>query len=280
MLVRTIHSGDPDLHSSSILTGELIRQFERIRMVAAKTEPARRRTRASIRSYVVQARSLVAPRKMWFYENINLPDLTSFRNEKVEMPKRSKPRALDTGVIAAINAAAPKLASTDPAVYVAFLMFSRLGLRNVEIRNARWSWIENGRIGIIERPEENFYPKGSEGWVPIAPDVLKELMRFRNLSTSDYIVPGVTATDRKEAVDRRHSAWVGQWIKDRSKTSYELRRYAGSLVYNATRDILKVRDFLRHASVETTQQWYAYLLEDVPSIGMNDFVPQLHAINA
>ena len=43
------------------------------------------------------------------------------------MPKRSKPRALDTGVIAAINAAAPKLASTDPAVYVAFLMFSRLG---------------------------------------------------------------------------------------------------------------------------------------------------------
>jgi len=184
MLVRTVHGGDPDLHSSSILTGELIQQFERIRMVDAKTEPGRRRARASIRSYVVQARSLVAPRKMRFYENINLPDLTSFRNEKVEMPKRSKQRVLDTGVIAAINAAAPKLASTDPAVYVAFLMFSRLGLRNVEIRNARWSWIQNGRIGIIERPEENFYPKGSEGWVPIAPDVLKELMRFRNLSTT------------------------------------------------------------------------------------------------
>ncbi len=275
LLVRTVHGCDPDLQSSSILTGELIRQFERIRIIEAKTEPARRRARASIRSYVVQARSLVAQRKMRFYEDINLPNLDAFRNERVEMPKRSKPRALDTGVIAAINAAAPKLASTDPAVYVAFLMFSRLGLRNVEIRNARWSWIENGRIGIIERPEENFYPKGSEGWVPIAPDVLKELMRFRNLSTNDYIVPGVTATDRKEAVDRRHSAWVGQWIKDRSKTSYELRRYAGSLVYNATRDILKVRDFLRHASVETTQQWYAYLLDDVPSIGMNDFVPAL-----
>jgi integrase len=111
--------------------------------------------------------------------------------------------------------------------------------------------------------------------VPIAPDVLRELMRFRHLSTDDYIVPGRTATERKDAVDRRHSAWVGQWIKDRSKTSYELRRYAGSLVYNATRDILKVRDFLRHASVETTQQWYAYLLDDIPSIGMNDFVPAL-----
>jgi integrase len=280
MLVRTVHCGDADSKSSAVLTGELIRQFEHIRMDDAKTEPARRRTRASIRSYVIQGRSLVAPRKMRFYENINIPDLTSFRNEKVQMPKRSKPRALDLNVIAAINAAAPKLASTDPAVYVAFLMFSRLGLRNVEIRNARWSWIENGRIGIVERPEENFYPKGSEGWVPIAPDVLKELMKFRYLSTNDYVVPGVTATDRKDAVDRRHSAWVGQWIKDRSKTSYELRRYAGSLIYNATRDILKVRDFLRHASVETTQQRYAYLLEDVPSIGMNDFVPSLRTLSA
>jgi hypothetical protein len=41
-----------------------------------------------------------------------------------------------------------------------------------------------------------------------------------------------------------------------------------------------VRDFLRHASVETTQQRYAYLLEDVPSIGMNDFVPSLRTLSA
>ena len=276
LIVRTVHACDPDKLSSSVLTAELIRQFERIRMATATTEPDRRRSRASIRSYVVQARSVVAPRKMRFYEELNLPELNGFRNERVEMPKRTKPRALNTGVIAAINAAAPKLAVSDPAVYVAFLLFSRLGLRNVEIRNARWDWIENGRIGIIERPEENFYLKGSEGWVPIAPDVLKELMRFRHLSTDGFIVPGRTATERKDAVDRRHSIWVGRWITDRSKTSYELRRYAGSLVYNATRDILKVRDFLRHASVETTQRWYAYLLDDVPSIGMNDFVPALH----
>jgi integrase len=211
LIVRTVHAGNPDNQSSSVLTAELIRQFDRIRIATAKAEPERRRTRVSIRSYVVQAKSVVAPRKMRFYEDLNLPDLNSFRNEKVEMPKRTKPRALDVVVIAAINAAAPKLAVSDPAVYVAFLLFSRLGLRNAEIRNARWHWIQNGRIGIIERPEENFYPKGSEGWVPIAPDVLKELMRFRHLSTDDYVVPGKTATERKDAVDRRHSTWVGQW---------------------------------------------------------------------
>ena len=281
LIVRTVHPGDPDKQSTAILTGELIRRFERARMSAAgKIEADRRSARASIRSYVGQARSLVAPRKMRFYEELNLPNLDSFRKERVEMPKRTKPKALDMNVIREINKAAPALAQSDPAVYVAFLMFSRLGMRNVEIRNARWSWIENGKIGIIERPEENFYPKGSEGWVPIAPDVLQELERFRHLSTNGYIVPGLTATDRKDIVDRKHSAWVGQWIKDRTKTSYELRRYAGSLVYNATRDILKVRDFLRHASVETTQQWYAYLLDDVPSIGMNDFVPQLRVVGA
>jgi integrase len=278
LIIRTVHPGAPDTQNSSVLIGDLIRQFERIRLRAVRSEPERRRARASIRSYVVQARSIVAPRKMRFYDDLTLPDLSSFRNEKVEMPKRTKPRALDMGVIASINNAAPKLAEADPAVYVAFLMFSRLGLRNVEIRNARWSWIENGRIAIIDRPAENFYPKGTQGSVPIAPDVLKQLMRFRHLSVDDYIVPGETATERRDAVDRRHSAWVGQWIRGRCKTSYELRRYAGSLVYNATRDILKVRDFLRHANVATTEQWYAYLLEDVPAIGMNDFVPALRAV--
>jgi len=58
---------DPDSRSSAVLSGELIRQFEHTRMADAKTEPARRRTRASVRSYVVQARSLVAPQKMRFY---------------------------------------------------------------------------------------------------------------------------------------------------------------------------------------------------------------------
>ncbi len=137
LIVRTVHGVDPDRQTSSVLTAELIRQFERIKMAAAKTEPERRRARASIRSYVVQGRSVVASRKMRFYEELNLPDLNGFRNERVQMPKRTKPRALNTGVIAAINAAAPKLAASDPAVYVAFLLFSRLGLCNVEIKNAR-----------------------------------------------------------------------------------------------------------------------------------------------
>src|SRR5215470_11807244 len=104
LIVRTVNGGDPDSQSSSVLTVDLIRRFEGLRIAAVKTELERHRARASIRSYVVQARSVVAPRKMRFYEGLNLPELNDFRNERVEMPKRRKPRALNTGVMAAIDA--------------------------------------------------------------------------------------------------------------------------------------------------------------------------------
>ena len=65
---------------------------------------------------------------------------------------------------------------------------------------------------------------------------------------------------------------MGRWIKDRTKTSYELRRYAGSLILKLTNgDMMAVRDFLRHADVQTTQKWYAYRLRELPAISMSDF---------
>jgi hypothetical protein len=76
LLLRTVYETAPEGQSSSVLTADLIRLFERARLSSAKTETARRRVRSSIRSYIVQARSLVAPRKMHFYNGLNLPDLS------------------------------------------------------------------------------------------------------------------------------------------------------------------------------------------------------------
>ena len=275
LIVRAVHGGDPDEARASVLTGDLISKFEELRCRGIKDRQKLQTTRNSIRSFVVQARAVVSPKKMKFYGDLNLPDLTSFRAESIESPKRSNPTPLNAAAIAAVNAAAPALAKKDPAVYVSHLLFSRLALRNIEQLHARWTWIVDGSIGIIERPEENFYPKGNEGWVPIAPDVLAELKRFRDLSTNGYIVPGVTFTDRHEAIYRRHSAWAGQWIKGRSKTSYELRRYAGSRIFDLGGTIIDVRDFLRHRDVQTTQRWYFYRLDGrrLPTIGLHNLVP-------
>jgi integrase len=212
---------------------------------------------------------------MKFYDGLKLPDLSGFRGEAVESPRRSLPRPIDMQALAAMEAAAPTLAETDPAVYVAHLLFSRLGLRNIEIVNARTKWISDGSIGIVDRPEEDFFPKGSEGWVPIAPDVLAEILRFERLCTDGYLVPGRTATERHDAVYRRHSQWVSTWVKDRTKTSYELRRYAGSRLLDMGATIFEVRDFLRHRDVQTTQTWYAYRLQNrqLRTIGMSDLLP-------
>ena len=160
---------------------------------------------------------------MKFYEGLKLPDLAPFRAESVSGPTRSMPRPLDMKLLAAMEAATPKLANEDPGVYVAHLLFSRLGLRNIEIINAaRIRILYSGRIGIIDRPEKDFFPKGSEGWVPIASDVLAEILRFQPLCFNGYLIPGQTRTERHDSVYRRHSKWVSQWIKDKAKTSYEL----------------------------------------------------------
>jgi integrase len=282
MLVKTVHASDPDSKSSSVLTSHLIREFERRQLERAekRATPATRasviqKVRISTASYVRQARAIVALRKMKFYEGLKLPDLTGFRGENVEAPKRSLPRPLDMRGLAAMEAAASDLARNDPGAYVAHLLFSRLGLRNIEIVNSRTHWISEGRIGIINRPEEDFFPKGCEGWVPIAPDVLNELLRFQPLCVHGYLVPGANLTERHHAVYRRHSKWVSQWIKDQTKTSYELRRYAGSRLLDMGATIFEVRDFLRHRDVQTTQQWYAYRLQNrgLRTIGMNDLIP-------
>ena len=282
MIVKTVHSGDPDTKPTSILTANLIREFEKRQLQRVEkgvSEVSRltaiQRVRASTASYVRQTRSIVALRKMKFYDGLKLPDLAGFRGESVEGPKRSLPRPLDMKGLAAMEAATAKFSETDPGAYVAHLFFSRLGLRNIEIVNARVHWINDGSIGIINRPEEDFFPKGCEGWVPVAPDVLKEILRFQPLCVEGYLVPGANRTERHHAVYRRHSKWVSQWIKDRTKTSYELRRYAGSRLLDMGATIFEIRDFLRHRDVQTTQQWYAYRLQNrqLRTIGMRDLLP-------
>jgi integrase len=282
MIVKTVHGGDPDSKPASLLTANLIREFEKRqldraqkRSTAATRSTAIQRVRISTASYVRQARSIVALRKMKFYEGMKLPDLTGLRGETVETPHRSLPRPLDMKALTAMNAAAPALAKSDPGAYVAQLLFSRVGLRNIEIVNARVHWISDGSIGIVNRPEEDFFPKGCEGWVPLAPDVLKEILRFQPLCTEGYLVPGANRTERHDAVYRRHSKWVARWIKDRTKTSYELRRYAGSRLLDIGATIFEVRDFLRHRDVQTTQMWYAYRLQNrqLRTIGMKDLIP-------
>lgn len=270
---------------TNALDGALVRRYEeaaagRIERDGAKNmiQGSELRVRTTIESRLKQARSIFKRSHMNWFEDLSLPDLTKFREQGVKHPERPAPRPLDEGVIAQLNAAAPALAIADPPVYVAFLLFSRCGMRNGEIKVSRWSWIVSaigggGKLGVIYRPEENFKPKKkTERWIPLSASVLAELEKYRTAG-SDFIVPALNKTERAKVVDRRHSQWAGQWIKDRAKVSYELRRYAGSLIYKKTGKIEHVQKFLGHADLKTTTDWYWYLLEETPAIEMDDFAP-------
>jgi hypothetical protein len=275
LVIRTVHGGNPDDRLTNALSPSLIQTFEKKRMEGAAAIDFQS-IRTSTASYVRQARSLVAPKKMKFYEGMKLPPLEQFRIESVEAPSRPMPRPPDMNALAAMEAAVPQLAREDPAAYLAHLMFAHWGLRNIEIVNARAHWIVAGRLGIIERPEENFYPKGCEGWIEVAADVVTEILRYQHLCADGFLIPGRTMTERRDAVYRRHSKWVSTWLRGRSKTSYELRRYAGSRLLDKGASMLEVRDFFRHRDITTTQQWYAYRLSNrsLPTIGLSELVPR------
>src|SRR5262249_11359051 len=75
MIIKTVLRGDPDSKSTSVLTANLIREFEKRQIECAekRATPANRstiiqRVRISTASYVRQARAIVAMRKMKFYD--------------------------------------------------------------------------------------------------------------------------------------------------------------------------------------------------------------------
>ena len=71
MIVKTVHSDDPDTKPTTVLTANLIREFEKRQLERVEKRAAGltrlaaiQRIRAATASYVRQARSIVALRKM------------------------------------------------------------------------------------------------------------------------------------------------------------------------------------------------------------------------
>jgi integrase len=288
-LAKMLRLGSPgctlDNSTASALTAKLVRDYEAAeekRILrdrnGAMDRASELHVRNSVWSLVRQARSIFSPKFMHWYEDFSLPNLDQFRKQGVLAPKRrGDPRALDEGAIAAMFAASKQLAIEDPSCYVAFILFSLLGMRNSEIRHARKCWLRRNGAGwmldIIDRPEEDFFCKGNPRQLPVGQEIVDLLDQYYKASPDgDFLVPAAHKTDRERIVDRRHAAWSGNWIKDYTKVSYELRRYAGSLVLKKTGSYAATKKFLGHANVATTERWYAYMLGDLPTLSFSDFV--------
>jgi integrase len=106
----------------------------------------------------------------------------------------------------------------------------------------------------------------------VSPDIVDLLDQYYKQSPDgDFLVPAGTKTEREKIVMDRHRIWAGQFIKGYTKVSYELRRYAGSLVLKKTGSLFLTAKFLGHANVSTTERWYAYMLGELPTLSFSDF---------
>jgi integrase len=230
---------------------------------------------ASIASTVTQFRSLFSSKALTYYaeRGLRLPDLAPFLAYHVERPARPLPEAPDLKAVRALLASGPALKKEKPAAYVGFLLIAELGMRPIEILAAREWWIYQDGPGygmaIIKRPDEKFDPKGNQGHMSVSKKLVQELKQFKEQRTDGYLVPGKTKTEREDAIRRDLSEWCGRYITDREKATYELRRYAGSRMLDATGNIIDAQRFLRHRDSKTTLEWYAYRMQRAAALPMS-----------
>lgn len=264
-----VSQADPRSQRLTVLTKELARKFQTKRQLAAGADfTAKERANGTINSMLRQAKSVFSKRSLEFYQGLKLPDLTGFMGITRLAEADHSYQPLNEFTVARMQAAAQKLKNENPPLYLVYLLFLRMGLRNSEIVSAKWTWVEENQNGaslaIVTRPD--FKPKGKEGLVPIPKDVLAELQAQRK---DEFLIPATTPTDRSNLVYREHSAWVKQFIPGRSKTSYELRKHAGSIVATRDGNLMNAQAFLRHQSPVTTAKHYASLLKPVQPIEAN-----------
>jgi len=257
-----------DAMRSTELTGDLVRNFQTMRQNAITTQGALSKGKGSIsiNSIYRQAKSLFGRRAMQLYRKLKMPDLTEFKS----VPNLNEPDTAYSPIpaeqIASMHAAAVKLKTENPALYLVHQLFLRCGLRNSEMLAARWSWLETHDnqqyLGIKLR--EDYEPKARERYVALPADMIEFA---KALQKDDYIVPAKSSGARKQLIYRDHSKWVREFLPaDRTKSSYELRRHAGSVI--ATRDgsLFAAQTFLGHSTPSTTAKYYARLLKPVAPI--------------
>ena len=291
-LLRIIELARPQSTGRNLRIEEITDDLARDYIAAARKTG---RSDSSIRSSINQARSLFTPRLMYLYKKtLSLPNSRS-RDIAGQHSYKSRSRAPELGFsISSLNLktsieefvpipaeivakmeteAHGPLRECQPSAYRAYLLMSRLGLRNSEVVAVRKGWFEthNGtRLLVLkDRPQEAFKLKNSLSGAIGVSDALWGQLTEGLPEQWDYLIDERTMTDRFDAAYRTLNNFIRQFLPDRKKGAYELRKWAGSIV--ATRSgIYAAQQFLRHRSVKTTESYYATYLKTIHGISADD----------
>ena len=250
-----------DALSSSVLTGQLMREMQIAIRATAGNNPMKQDTaHVTANSIRRQARSLFTSELLAAYKSAELHvDVADFMSVKPldEGTKVFRMPSADT--IKQIRAAAPDLKSKDPNAYRIYLLALSAGLRKTEIASARWNWIEEadgGRV-IHVQTTDDFRPKSKrDRLVPLEEFVYTELqsIRIQRVAGVDYILDGLPS-ERHDKSFRRFSTWLAGLGWTRKKKAHELRKVFGSYVCDKV-GLSAAQDLLGHSSPEITKQYY------------------------
>jgi integrase len=276
----------PEVHDVRELSAECLAGDGVLRAFVLAARKAGRPD-GSIKSQINQARSVVCREVLPVYEGLRLPDVGTFgvdiawRLEDVGFAPI--PDAAIAGMESAVAERLRFARSSDGTeleraealgIWLVYMLMARLGMRNSEVAAARWGWIEErvdrSRPGetvwvmvIQDRRAEGYEVKnGLAGAVAVPAELRAELERTREAAKpGEYLVRAPHATAREWICYRAINDFLRPWLPGREKVSYELRKWAGSLV--ALREgIYAAQQFLRHRSVKTTETYYrAFLVE-------------------
>lgn len=266
-VVRLATGSEPDAVKADALTEATVRTFVEQARAAGRSE-------SGIRSTLVQARSVLAPAALYIYApDLRIPaDLSGFRTKiRFETAEDIGFEPIPNEAIAEMETAAAALRSADPATWLVYMLMSRLGLRNVECERATLDWLDADGLHL-NVPET----KGGRSRHLSLPDDLTADQIREIAGSGPNIIPAPNSTDRKIICQRSINRFVERFIPDREKVSYELRKWAGSLVWSS-QGAEAAMHFLGHRLMTTTSRYYAKFLRPVRAVSAADRAAVLKA---
>lgn len=264
-----------DALPATVLSAELVEQFEFAYVSAAGTSPVDRASALrGAHSALRNAKALFGRRAMRCYAGLALPDLSGFLGAQLQRADAPRLRDLEDATVAKMAKAALALRESARELYCVHLLARHCGLRNVEIASARVGWFKprlepvkvtlpDGEVRTVVADVEvvktaDFDPKGTEGRVSLSPCVWAELQPFlANRAPSEYLVaPSVVNRSKLPLVYREHANFVRPWLEEFAKKGYELRRWGATRVANLHESEERAERFLRHAKRTTAGRHY------------------------
>ena len=278
-VVNEVHPGDREkIHADKVDRG-LVLDFQDARLSAAGDPESQERVKTSINSTVRQARQVFARRARDHYARAGLEipsSVEGFLAASFLREPRGGFRGIEREQLQKLDKLAESLSETQVDLFRAYLLVRCLGLRTGEILAAKWGWLETTPEGLAVlaiRPREDYRPKTSRE-VPIHLETLERLVRGAGESDPDeYII--LREDTRRRAGGPAHSllyralsALVRPHVHDAAtKTTYELRKLAGSTILTETDKIEAAAAFLGN-SPEVARKNYARFLGSVPGISL------------